>query len=61
MNFITLLIICFFLSLHFLVGEEHMLQTNQKNRSQELKPPFSYFVEEVSYGNSEIQMRNFLR
>jgi hypothetical protein len=32
----TFFIICFFFSLHFLVGEEHMLQTN---RSQEPKPP----------------------
>lgn len=42
--------------MHFLVEDEHMLQPNQKNRSQEPKPPFPYFVEEVSCGNSEISL-----
>ena len=37
-----------------------MLQTNQKNRPQEPKPPFPYFVEEVSYGNSEISLSGTL-
>lgn len=37
-----------------------MLQTNQKNRFQEPKPPFPYFVEEVSYGNSEISLSGTL-
>ena len=32
----------------------------QKNRSQEPKPPFPYFVEEVSYGNSEILLSGTL-
>ena len=56
----TLFIICFFFSFHFLIGGEHMLQTNQKNRYQEPKPPFPYFVEEVSYGNSEISLSGTL-
>jgi pimeloyl-ACP methyl ester carboxylesterase len=67
MNFTTLLsktrilfIICFFFSLQFLIGEEHMLQTNQKNRYQEPKLPFPYLVEEVSYGNSEISLSGTL-
>ncbi|MBA3239183.1 MAG: alpha/beta fold hydrolase [Parachlamydiaceae bacterium] len=37
-----------------------MLDINQKNRSQEPKPPFPYFVEEVSYGNSEILLSGTL-
>ena len=37
-----------------------MLQTNQKKRSQEPKPPFPYFVEEVSYGNSEVSLSGTL-
>ena len=37
-----------------------MLQTNQKIRFQEPKPPFPYFVEEVSYGNSEILLSGTL-
>jgi len=32
----------------------------QKNRSQEPKSPFPYFVEEVSYGNSEISLSGTL-
>ena len=42
------------------VREEHMIQTNQKIRSQEPKPPFPYIVEEVSYGNSEISLSGTL-
>lgn len=53
----TLFIICFFVSLNFLVGEEQM---SQKNRYQEPKPPFPYFVEEVRYGNSEISLSGTL-
>ncbi len=60
MNFTTLFLICFSFSLHSLVGEEHMLQTNQKNRPQEPKPPFPYFVDEVCYGNSEISLSGTL-
>lgn len=37
-----------------------MLQPNQKNRFQEPKPPFPYFVEEVSYGNCEISLSGTL-
>src|SRR4029079_8933541 len=60
MNFTTLFIIYFSFSLHFLAGEEHMLQTYQKNHFQEPKPPFPYFVEEVNYGNSEILLSGTL-
>lgn len=67
MNFTTLLskattlfIICFFFPLYFLIGEENMLKTNQKNRPQEPKPHFPYVVEEVSYGNSEISLSGTL-
>lgn len=37
-----------------------MLQTNQKNRPQQPIPPFPYFVEEVSYGSSEISLSGTL-
>jgi tRNA(Arg) A34 adenosine deaminase TadA/pimeloyl-ACP methyl ester carboxylesterase len=42
-----------------LIGEE-ILQTHQKKRSQEPKPPFPYLVEEVNYGNSEISLSGTL-
>lgn len=57
MNFPILWIICFFFPFHFLIGEEPMLQ---KNRFQEPKPPFPYFVEEVSYGSSEVLLSGTL-
>lgn len=56
----TFFITYFLFSLHFLVGEEPMLQTHQKNRYQEPKPPFPYFAEEVTYGNSEISLSGTL-
>lgn len=62
MNFRTFLSFMFYFSffLHCLAGVEPMLQTDQKNRPQEPKPPFPYVVEEVSYGNSEIVLSGTL-